>query len=49
LRFFQTAVQVDGRARHHNQDRLRDLQAEGHADLTMFSAHDATELAAFAP
>lgn len=49
LRFFQTAVQVDGRDRHHNQNRLRDLQSEGHADLTIFSAHDAVELDAFTP
>ena len=47
LRAFQSIVQVDGRARHHNQDRLRDLQSEAHAELSIFSAHDAEELAAF--
>jgi glyoxylase-like metal-dependent hydrolase (beta-lactamase superfamily II) len=47
LRAFQSLMQVDGRARHHNQDRLRDLQSEGHADLTIFSAHDATEFDGF--
>ena len=47
LRAFQSLVQVDGRARHHNQDRLRHLQSERRPDLTIFSAHDAVELAAF--
>ena len=47
LRFFQSAMQMDGRARHHNADRLRDLQSERHADLTIFSAHDAVEFDAF--
>lgn len=47
LRAFQSIVQVDGRARHHNQDRLRHLQSEGHADLTIFSAHDLAELEQF--
>jgi glyoxylase-like metal-dependent hydrolase (beta-lactamase superfamily II) len=48
LRVFQSAVQVDGRARHHNQDRLRHLWSEQHADLTVFCAHDAAELEALA-
>jgi glyoxylase-like metal-dependent hydrolase (beta-lactamase superfamily II) len=48
LRAFQGIVQVDGRARHHNQDRLRDLQSERHPGLEIFSAHDAEEYAVFA-
>jgi glyoxylase-like metal-dependent hydrolase (beta-lactamase superfamily II) len=48
LRFFQSAMNVDGRARHHNQERLRDLQAERHPGLTIFSAHDAVEFEALA-
>ncbi len=47
LRAFQTLVQQDGRARHHNQARLRALVAEhGHA-VRPFSAHDPTEFARF--
>lgn len=47
LRAFQSLVQVEGRARHHNQDRLRDLHAEAHPELRIFSAHDAAELEGF--
>ncbi|MGN6251333.1 MAG: MBL fold metallo-hydrolase [Marmoricola sp.] len=54
LRLFQNAVQVDGAARRHNQDRLRSLHAElgpgaGRPDpVTMFCAHDASEFDALA-
>lgn len=47
LRIFQTLVEVDRHARLSNQDRLRDL-AHARADVTIFSAHDARELAALA-
>lgn len=48
LRFFQTVVQVDGRSRRHNQERLRSLQAEHGSTVTVFSAHDAAEFDALA-
>jgi glyoxylase-like metal-dependent hydrolase (beta-lactamase superfamily II) len=48
LRVFQSLMNVDGRARHHNQDRLRGLVSEGHDGLTVFSAHDAVEFDALA-
>ena len=48
LRVFQTLVQMDKRARHANQDRLRELHA-GHGDtVAIFSAHDAREYDALA-
>lgn len=49
LSVFQTLVQVDKKARHANQDRLRSFHAEhgpqaGTAEpVTMFCAHDASE------
>ncbi len=43
LRVFQTLVQMDRTARLANQDRLRDLHATHAAEVTVFSAHDATE------
>jgi len=45
LRVFQTLVEVDRRQRLTNQDRLRDL-AKSARDVRIFSAHDASELAA---
>jgi glyoxylase-like metal-dependent hydrolase (beta-lactamase superfamily II) len=43
LKFFQTFVQVDKKARHANQDRLRSFHAEHGDEVTMFCAHDAVE------
>jgi glyoxylase-like metal-dependent hydrolase (beta-lactamase superfamily II) len=54
LSMFQTLVQVDKKARHANQDRLRSLHAERGPDsgaaevVTVFSAHDAQEYDALA-
>jgi glyoxylase-like metal-dependent hydrolase (beta-lactamase superfamily II) len=54
LSTFQTIVQVDKKARHANQDRLRSFHAEhgpdaGTADpVTIFCAHDAVEFDALA-
>lgn len=48
LRWFQTMVQMDKAARLGNQERLRDLHARHGDQVTMFSAHDATELDALA-
>lgn len=54
LAFFQTAIQMDKKARHANQDRLRSLHAEhgpgsGSTDpVTVFCAHDAVEFDALA-
>ncbi|MGQ0836985.1 MBL fold metallo-hydrolase [Actinokineospora sp.] len=44
LRFFQARMQVDGPARLANQARVRDLVRAHGAEVTVFSAHDATEL-----
>ena len=46
LRAFQRLMAVDDRQRRHNQERLRELLAARGAEVTVFSAHDATELAA---
>ncbi len=49
LAIFQSAMQMDRKARHTNQDRLRSLQAEHGPDsgaedvVTTFCAHDAVE------
>jgi glyoxylase-like metal-dependent hydrolase (beta-lactamase superfamily II) len=49
LSMFQTMVQIDKKARHDNQDRLRSLHAEHGPEsgasevVTIFSAHDAQE------
>jgi glyoxylase-like metal-dependent hydrolase (beta-lactamase superfamily II) len=48
LRAFQTMVQMDKRARLANQERLRELHAEHGSEVTVFSAHDATEFEALA-
>ncbi len=54
LSLFQSMVQMDKKARHANQDRLRSLHAEhgpgsGAAEIvTVFSAHDAAEFDALA-
>jgi glyoxylase-like metal-dependent hydrolase (beta-lactamase superfamily II) len=44
LRLFQTVVQTDGKARRHNQARLRDLAAEHGRQVAIFSAHDPKEM-----
>jgi glyoxylase-like metal-dependent hydrolase (beta-lactamase superfamily II) len=46
LRVFQRLMAVDDLQRRHNQERLRELCAAGAGEVTVFSAHDATELAA---
>lgn len=43
LRMFQTLVQVDGTARHRNQERLRELAAAHRGDVQLFCAHDPAE------
>ena len=48
LRVFQSLVQMDKRDRLANQERLRALHADHGDEVTLFSAHDATELAALA-
>jgi glyoxylase-like metal-dependent hydrolase (beta-lactamase superfamily II) len=54
LSMFQTFVQIDKKARHANQDRLRTLHAEHGPDsgaaetVTIFSAHDSVEYDALA-
>ena len=48
LRGFQRLVEMDRPARLANQERLRTLHADHGDEVTMFSAHDATELDALA-
>lgn len=43
LRAFQAFVQMDRKARHATQGRLRDLHRDHADEVTLFSAHDATE------
>lgn len=43
LALFQTLVQADGRSRHANQQRLRELRATAGDQVTVFSAYDASE------
>lgn len=45
LRAFQSFTQADAGLRHENQQRIRDLYAARRADLTVFCAHDPSELA----
>jgi glyoxylase-like metal-dependent hydrolase (beta-lactamase superfamily II) len=49
LRLFQNAVQMDRAARLGNAERLRDLHAREPAEVTIFCAHDESELAALSP
>jgi glyoxylase-like metal-dependent hydrolase (beta-lactamase superfamily II) len=48
LRLFQSLVQIDAGARRASQERLRELHARHGHEVTVFSAHDAAELAALA-
>lgn len=48
LRAFQSLVQMDRRTRHANAERVRELHARHADEVTVFSAHDAQELAALA-
>ena len=43
LRFYQTMMEQDRRARLHNQERLRELKAERGVEVDIFSAHDLEE------
>ncbi len=43
LRLFQTLLSVDNEQRLNNQERLRTLAAEHHAEVNIFSAHDPWE------
>ena len=47
LRFFQTAVGYDGKARRSNQERLRELAARHGDEVRLFCAHDVSELERF--
>ncbi len=44
LRIFQRYVEIDRKMRLANQERLRQLMAEHHEQITIFSAHDPIEL-----
>ena len=46
LAVFQRVMGVDDLQRRHNQERLRELHAAHADEVTIFSAHDASELAA---
>ena len=43
LGFFERTVQVDGKARLHNQERLRNLVAQHGRDVDVFCSHDPVE------
>ena len=44
MRFYQTMMDTDRQARLHNQQRLRQLAADGGAAVDIFCSHDAREL-----
>jgi glyoxylase-like metal-dependent hydrolase (beta-lactamase superfamily II) len=44
LRAFQSLIQADGKLRHQNQDRLRDLASRHPSEVTLICSHDQTEL-----
>lgn len=44
LRVFQTLVQADGKLRHQNQDRLRELAGQHAGEVTLICSHDPVEL-----
>jgi len=46
LRVFQKLMAMDEKARVANQERLQELHAQKSDEVTIFSAHDETELAA---
>ncbi len=46
LRAFQSIVQYDGKARHRNQDRLRELKKAHGDEVRLFCSHDPAEFAA---
>ncbi|MGY2701214.1 MBL fold metallo-hydrolase [Nocardioides sp. HB32] len=48
LRAFQVLMGVDNKRRVANQERLRELQRSHSDEVTVFCAHDASELAVFA-
>jgi glyoxylase-like metal-dependent hydrolase (beta-lactamase superfamily II) len=48
LRVFQTVLAQDNKLRHANQERLRELVAAQGDELSVFCAHDPTELAELA-
>lgn len=45
VRIFQTMVEMNRRARLHNQQRLRELKQQHGHEVTLFCAHDPVELA----
>ncbi|MCP2271789.1 MBL fold metallo-hydrolase [Actinokineospora diospyrosa] len=47
LRVFQSLMQVEGKARKANQERLRTMLRSHRAEVKIFSAHDAAELEPF--
>lgn len=48
LRAYQWMMEVDRKARLHNQDRLHALSRDHRQDVRLFCSHDALELQAFA-
>ena len=40
MKIFQSMMQNDGKARHHNQERLRELNRVHGDEVTMFCSHD---------
>lgn len=48
LRFYQWMMEVDRKARLHNQDRLHALSSDRSKDVSLFCSHDAIEFKALA-
>ena len=48
LRAYQRLMEVDRKARLHNQDRLRELSCDRAQDVRLFCSHDAIEFKTFA-
>jgi glyoxylase-like metal-dependent hydrolase (beta-lactamase superfamily II) len=44
LKVFESLVQADGKLRHQNQDRLRDLASRHSSEVTLICSHDPEEL-----
>ena len=44
LRAFQSIIQADGKLRHQNQERLRELARRHGDEVTLISSHDPVEL-----
>jgi hypothetical protein len=44
LRAYENLIQADGKLRHQNQERLRELASRSTAELELICSHDRHEL-----